>query len=70
MDELVMQTGYNVLKNFQMNLVDMMVDEVAEEMADKKAIAEHPGLVEVINTSHQKASEYLIGDILDDFADE
>ena len=29
MDELVMQAGYKVLKNFQMNLVDIMVDEVA-----------------------------------------
>ena len=65
-----MQAGYKVLKNFQMNLVDTMVDEVAEELADKKLIVEQPGLIEVINTSHQKASEYFIDDILDDFADE
>ena len=45
-----------------------MIDELATELADKKVIAENKELVEIINTTHRNATQYLIDEILDDVA--
>ena len=51
--------------NFPPNLVDVVIDEVATEIVDKKVIAEKPGIVEVVDTAHKNATENLIDDVLD-----
>ena len=55
---------------FAFDLLDDLLDEVATEEADKVVIANHPGIVKVVNTVHQDAALFLLDEVLEEKAEE